>query len=92
MRPMLFLTALLAMPGMALGTEYWSGYDDDPGERVEIVVRFEERLQEGADIFVRDVRGSQHEATVFQAEFSGPSHARVCASVNGAGHCYSVSR
>ena len=92
MRPMLFLTALLAMPGMALGTEYWSGYDDDTGERVEIVVRFEERLHEGADIFVRDVRGSQHEATVFQAVFSGPSHARVCASVNGADRCFSVSR
>ncbi len=89
---LLFLMALLVMPGTAMGTEYWSGCDDDSGERVEIVVRFEERLREGADVFVRDVRGSQHESIVFRAEFFGTSHARICACVDGADRCFSVSR
>ena len=89
-----FFTALaLAFAFSAQGTEYWSGYDDSTGERVDIIVRFSERLNEGEYIFVCETaRSTQYEATASTVTYSDPTHARVCANVAGMDRCFSVSR
>ena len=93
MRSFLFsLLLLLAMAFPALATEYWSGWDST-GMRVEIVVRHEGRLQEGADVFFRDVaRSTQAEGTVAAVMYEDASHARAEIRVNGQSRLCELSR
>lgn len=92
MRAGIIFLLLLLTAGPALATEYWSGYDAS-GNRVEIIVRFDGRLQEGADVLVRDVaRSSQAEGTVASVEYTGPSRATVEVRVNGRSRVCEVSR
>ena len=93
MRTAFFAALALASAFPAQGTEYWSGWDDETGGRVDIIVRFYERLAEGEHIFVRETGpGTQYEARAYAVTYSGPDHARVCADVEGRDRCFSVSR
>ncbi len=86
----LLLIFVTAWPAFA--TEYWSGYDSS-GNKVEIVVRYGGRLDNGADIFLRDVgKSTQAEGTVVSVEYNGANHARVEVYVNGQSRVCDVSR
>ena len=93
MKLLLWAALMLGFAVPAAGTEYWSGYDDDTGECIEIIVRYSEKLDKGADIFIRSVaRGSQAESQATYVHYGDQCHARGCAMLEGMEHCYSVSR
>ena len=92
MRAAIFALLLLLTAGPALATEYWSGYDSS-GNRVEILVRHEGKLQNGSDIFFRDVaRSTQAEGTATSVSYEDANHARVEVYVNGQSRMCEVSR
>ncbi len=92
MRAVIFALLLFLTAGPALATEYWSGYDSS-GNRVEILVRHEEHLHNGADIFFRDVaRSTQAEGTATSVSYEDANHARVEVYVNGQSRMCEVSR
>ncbi|MBQ9452249.1 MAG: hypothetical protein IJU65_03015 [Desulfovibrio sp.] len=93
MRSLLASLLLLFMTAWpAFATEYWSGYDSS-GNKVEIIVRYSGKLQNGTDIFFRDVaKSTQAEGTVVSVEYSGTDHARVEVYVNGQSRVCDVSR
>ncbi len=93
MRQALFsLLLVLAAALPAFATEYWSGYDS-AGNKVEIVVRHEGNLQNGSDIFFRDVaRSTQAEGTATSVSYEDANHARVEVYVNGHSRICEVSR
>ncbi len=84
---------LMLAPGWAWATEYWSGYDDETGDKVEVIVRFNERMHEGADIFVRGgAAGSQTETRVDDAAFSDGRHVRIIVRIGTVERRYSLTR
>ncbi len=93
MRSIMFSLLLLVMTAWpAFATEYWSGYDSS-GNKVEIVVRYADKLDNGADILFRDMgKSTQMEGTAVSVEFSDANHARVEVYVNGQRHTCEVSR
>ena len=86
------LLLLLLTAGPTFATEYWSGYDSS-GNRVEIVVRYGDKIYNGADIIFRDVgKSTQMEGSVVAVEFLDENHARVEVYVNGQRRTCEVSR